>query len=460
MFTFLLKVSYREGKGSYSMPIRGLLIGCLGLLWGAAAYAQTLEQAIDVALAGNPDLAIESQNLNVAVETLRTARGSRLPSVTFTGSGGYQSIDSTSPLSFNEGERPFATAELQAVQPLFTSGRISGGVTQALAGKSAAELQYEALRQDLILDVISAYEGVRRDRESITISQNNVALLSEQVQAAIDRFDVGVVTRTDVKLAEARYAAAQARLASAQASLEGSLAEFTRLVGYEPEADLPAPPPLPVLPETLEDALSQALSGNPDLAAARYNHTASQAGVDVARGEKGLQLSLVGTASVQQTYSDDTICLGAPPECGGTGPIINSDPRDTTLTALLQATIPLYQGGQLNSAVRSARHRRAQARLGVDSAERAVRSGLSQAWFGFIAAQQNVVASSAQVDAAQIAYEGAQEELSVGVRSTLDVLDQEQELFDARLALIDAERDAYVTAHQVLRFMGRLTSDD
>ncbi|MEO1101066.1 MAG: TolC family outer membrane protein [Pseudomonadota bacterium] len=416
------------------------------------AMAETLQDALDAAYQSNPDLASQRTSAEIAREALESARAAGRPSVSLTASAGYESLDSTRAVAFDTGDRPIANASLQATQPLFTSGRISGGIRQAAAGVSAADLQLEAQRQTLFLDTVSAYVNVRRDLEAVAIRENNVEVLVEQARAAADRFEVGVVTRTDVKLAEARLAGTRAALAGAEATLEGSRANYVQVVGVAPVA-LDVPPPPPPLPTTIEDAITIALGENPDLLAARENVRAAEAAIRVAEGSRGPEISLVGTASAQQTYTENEISLGGGP------PVTDDNPSDTTVSAVIQARIPLYQGGQLNADVRSASLRRRQAREAVDGIERQVRAGVAQSWYGYIAATQSIAASEAQVEAAEIAYEGAKEELAVGVRTTLDVLDQEQELFDARLALIDAERDAYVSAHQLLRQMGRLTLD-
>ena len=119
----------------------------------------------------------------------------------------------------------------------------------------------------------------------------------------------------------------------------------------------------------------------------------------------------------------------------------------------------LFQGGLVSSQVRSAKLRREQARLQVQAAERDLRANLAAAWYGFEAAKRAIEASERQVEAAEIAFNGAQQELSVGTRTTLDVLDSEQDLLNARLALVNAERDANLAAYRILTLTGQLTRD-
>ena len=404
---------------------------------GMPAAGETLDEAIASAFATNPQLDLQRYETDIAREGLEQARSGGRTTVNVSGSAGYEYVDTTSPFSFNLGDRPIASAQVQAVQPIYTGGRVSAGIRQAKAGVSAAKSQFDAAEQNLILDVVTAYVDVRRDREAVAIRRNNVDVTAEQVRAADDRFEVGVVTRTDVSLANARLEGARAALAGAEASREASEANYQFLTSLKP-GDLAPPPPIPPLPASLEEAVAIALDGNPDIEAARNSERAASEAIEVARAQYRPQVNLVGTAGVQETYGSD------------------ADQRDTSVSAVVQGTIPLLSGGLIKSQVSSARLRRNQARNQIDILERQIRAQVAQAWFGYDASLRSIEASSRQVDAAEIAYEGAKEELAVGVRTTLDVLDQEQQLFEARLALVESERDAYVAAFRLLRAAGEL----
>lgn len=403
-----------------------------------SAMSETLADAIAAGYANNPALEVQRQQTDVAQSQLEEARSLRRPTVNLSGSVGYESVDSDRPFasqSGNAGDRPVARAGLESVLPLYTGGRISAGIRQAQAGIGAAEAELEAARQDLMLNIVTTYVDVLRDREAILIRENSIALLKEQVRASQDRFDVGEVTRTDVAQSEARLEGGLAARAAAQATLEGSLAVYQLLVG-QAAGDLAPVPPAPVQPQDLEAAMQTALTNNPSLERLRFNEQAAAESVERARSDLRPQVSIVGAATIQETYDERF--------------------QDTSVSATARATVPLYQGGLVQSQLRSAKLRRQQARLQIDNAEREIRAQVASAWYGVIAAEQAIIASQRRVDAAEIAYDGAQAELSVGTRTTLDVLDQEQQLLEAQLALIGARRDAYVSAHQLQRAMGIL----
>ena len=407
----------------------------LAIALAGQASGETLQDAVQTAYMNNPQLEAQRQQAAVAHEQLAQARSQRRPTVTLSGSLGYESVDTNRIFTTAIGDRPVASAQLETVLPVYTGGRIKSGIRQAEAGIGVANAQLEGVSQDLILQVITSYVDVLRDRETVLIRQNSVDLLLEQVRAAQDRFDVGVVTRTDVAQSEARLEGSKAALASAEANAEGTMAAYAFLVGVE-AGNLAPPPPAPTLPGTLEEATDIALGQSPDIEASRFNERAASEAVKTAYGALKPTVSIVGAASVQETYDNNF--------------------RDTSVSATARATIPLFQGGLIRSQVRSAKLRREQARLQTDNAERQIRAQVAQAWYGNIAANRAIDASARQVEAAEIAYEGAQAELAVGVRTTLDVLDQEQQLLEARLNLIQSERNAYVAAHQLLRAMGAL----
>lgn len=402
----------------------------------ALAHAQSLDETLALAELTNPRIEVGRAEAALAEEALEEARAQGRTRVTIGASAGYESVDTNRAFAFNAGDRPVGSANIEAALPIYTGGRVAAGIRAAKAGIDAADQSLESLRQQTYLQAVRAYMNVRSDRDALAIRQNNVELLREQVRAANARFDVGVVTRTDVALAEARLASSLAGEAAARAQLEASEADFQAVTGVAP-GDLPPPPPIPNLPDSLEAALAIALETNPGLEAAREQVRAANEQIEAAEAEGRPTLEIVGSAGGQQDWDQDIY--------------------DTEVRALARGSIPLWQGGLVNSRVRSARLRRDRAQSEVDAAERDVRAAIASAWYGYIAADRSIEASRRQVEAAEIAYEGATQELGVGTRTTLDVLDSEQDLLDARLSLVTAERDAQIAAHQLLQAMGLLT---
>ena len=391
-----------------------LLTALIGVSLTFEASGETLREALLAAETSNPQIGVQRAQQGISQEQLRSARGAWHPNVEFTGSISTERIDTTREFFLNVGNQNIASAQLLAVQPLYAGGRINAGIREARAGIGATDAQLEAVQQDIYLQTVTAYVDVRQDREAIKIQESSVELLSEQFRAAQDRFEVGEITRTDVALAEARLEGARASLSAAQAQAEASQANYRNIVGFEP-GDLAPPPPVSPLPQSFDAALERALANSPDIRVTQFAEAAAEQRVATARSRLRPELNFVATAGVQETIDQF---------------------QDTSVSAAAQARIPLYQGGIARSQVRSAKLEVAQARLNIEAQRRIVIAQVSQFWYAYSAALVGIEASERQVAAAQIAYEGGIEELAVGVRTTLDVLDQEQDLLEARLGLV------------------------
>ncbi len=412
-----------------------VLLGTVVL--SAPSSGETLTEALQMAEASNPRLEAGRTDTKLAVEALEAARAAGRTTVSITGSGGFETLDTNRDFAFNTGDRPIANLQLEAAKPVYTGGRIRAGIRSARAGIDAADATLEALRQATWLETIRAYVNVGANRETVRIRYNNVELLDEQVRAARDRFEVGVVTRTDVALAEAQLEGARAGAASAEAQLEAAIADYVAITGVVP-GELAPPPPLPPLPETFDAALATTLAANPELEAARERVRQANEAVEAARANGRPTLEIVATAGGQQTFNDDV--------------------RDTSVAGLVRGQIPLWTGGQVASDVRSALLTVERARLDVQALERDLRAELAAAWYGYIAAERAAEASIRQVEAAAIAFDGASQELAVGTRTTLDVLQSEQNLLEARLSRVNADRDTQIAAYRLLQVMGALNS--
>ena len=332
---------------------------------------------------------------------------------------------------------PYA-GQVSLIQPVYQGGRIKALKRQAKAGIMAARAGLDNAENNIFLSAANAYVDVLRDEEAASIRRNNVRVLQRQLTAANDRFDVGEGTRTDIAQAESRLAAAEAGLAQADAQLEISRALFVRIVGRMPNQLQPVPDF--VLPQSLDEATRLARDNNPQLLAAYYNELAGDAAIDVARAAGRPSLSLQGSL----VASRETI-LGI------------EETDQATIGA--QLSIPIFSGGLNRSRVRQAEH--ARTRLGFESrdTERAVDQTIAQVWAQMQAARQIVETSSRQVAAAEVAFEGVTLEQQVGTRTQLDVLDAEQETLNARLNLINAERDLDAAIFQLLSVIGVFDAD-
>ena len=428
----------------------GLALNCLaGPAWtqdnSAPAPSDTLQTVLASVYRNNPQLLGERARLREIDENYIQARAQGRASISAAGEVSAQAVRTPvsdggffGPPTGGWDEGIPSSAQVSIIQPIYQGGRITALKRQAKAGIMAARAGLETAENNIFLSAANAYVDILRDEEAARIRRNNVRVLNRQLTAANDRFDVGEGTRTDIAQSESRLAAAEAGLAQADAELEVSRALFVRIVGRLPNQLAPAPDF--ALPQTLDEATRLGRENNPQLLTAYYDERAGSAAIDVAKAAGRPTISLQGTFA----GSRDTI-LGI------------SETDQATIAA--QLSIPIFSGGLNASRVRQAKNAKTRLAFATRDTERAVDQTITQVWARMDAARRIVETSQRQVAAAEVAFEGVTLEQQVGTRTQLDVLDAEQETLNARLTLINAERDFDASVFQLLSAIGVLDAD-
>lgn len=401
-----------------------------------SAHAQTLEETWQFALLNHPSLESARIEVELSEEGVVSSRAQRSVQISASLSSAIQSIDTNRAFAIDIGETFLNQAQIEAVLPLYTSGALDASVEQAKLLVEASREAYKASKQALLLNASIAHLDVLEALEAVRIRSENVKRLEQQFRAASDRFDIGVITRTDVALSDARLQVAMAGLAAAEAGRDEAVARYFELTGTEPSA-LAQPSDITSIPQNVEDAFGVARTDNPKLKQLRLLERVAEEGEKAARSQRKLKIEAFGNAAVQDGRWEN-------------------DFRDTSATIGVRASKPLYSGGALLSAERQALKRTQQARLQTKLAENQLLKDLSSSWYRETAAQIGLEAAKKEVDAASVALEGAEVEVSVGLRTTLDLLDQEQDLLDAQLRLIGAKKNLYITRLQILALIGKL----
>lgn len=296
-----------------------------------------------------------------------------------------------------------------------------------------------SVEQFVLLTGVQAYMNVIRNQEFVALRQNNLRLLREELRAAQDRFEVGEVTRTDVAQAESAVALAQSGLAAAQGDLTTAIEEFREAVGRDPGA-LRTPGDLPQLGENVEASKAVALRRHPDLLQAQHNVTAAELNIRAAEAAMRPSLNLTGRLGASEDLAESDLS-----RTGSVG---------------IELRGPIYQGGRLTSAQRQAMAQRDVQLAQLHLAGLQVKQDVGNAYANLRAARASRTASREAVRAAQVAFEGTREEATLGARTTLDVLDAEQDLLDAQANLISANADVVIAAYSVLAAIGELTARD
>ncbi|MFN3225254.1 MAG: TolC family outer membrane protein [Hyphomicrobiales bacterium] len=406
-----------------------------------AAQAETLAGALARAYQHNPELNAARAGLRATDEGVPQALSGYRPTVSGSATTGLSTTQS------RPSGRPNTSTDLNPTtlgititQPLFRGFRTQNSVAQAEAGVAAARAGLQNTEQNIFVSATQAYMDVLADRAILALRQQNVGFLEEQVRAAQARFDVGEGTRTDIAQANARRAFALAQVSAAQAALTASNAVYRQVIGTDPRQLVTPSPFTNGIPNTLQGALDNALATHPAIVAARANIDVAQSAVAIAEGELLPSVDLEGSA--QRSW-----------DVGGPG-----GPNDT-FAATLRLSVPIYQGGRATSAIRQSIETLGQRRLELDVTREQVRAAIYSAFGGLEAARAQIAASNAQVSAAQVALAGTIEEQRVGQRTTLDVLNTQDELITARIAEINARRDLVVASYSLASALGRLSAE-
>lgn len=406
-----------------------------------AVHGQTIEEALAAAYRTNPQLLAERARLRALDEGVPRALSNWRPTVTVTGEAGRahdwtrQEVDDTTTSRRNW--RSPATASLTVRQPLYRGGRTLAETSRAENLVQQGRAQLQITEQSVLLDAATAYANLLREQAVLDLNINNEQVLQRQLDAARDRFQVGEITRTDVSQAEARLSRARADRILAEGNLASARANFLRIIGQVPTR-LSTPRLPPNLPATEAEALRAAV-GNPAVIAAQFSERAARDSVDLVAGE------LLPTVSLQGELSRlDEVQV----------PGLERDVAEITAVV----SIPLYQAGSVEARLREAKHSAGQARILVEDTLRRAEEDITRAWEALTTARASIEAFQSQIRAAEIALEGVEQEARVGARTVLDVLDAEQELLDARVSLVRAQRDEVVAAYQLAAATGRLTA--
>ncbi len=419
----------------------GLVVAAL--LGGASgARALTLAEALAAAYESNPDIVAARAGLQATDEGVSAARAGLRPRAEIDSRYGLFWDNSDLGRSANEASDPFAL-DLNVTQPLLDFGRTENSVRARTADVMAGRARLVQLEQTTFFEVITAYLDILRDTQREALARNNVRVIAEQLRATEDRFEVGEVTRTDVSQARARLADSNANLALRTGELERSRQNLRAVSGLEPTGLQPAPAPAS-LPASLDEARRIAVENHPLIAAARFDESSASSEVRAAIAELLPEVSAVANVGF-----DSSVVLK------------DGASNDTIGASIgLRATVPLYQGGVAYSRIRQNQARASQARAAILSEGRERQRVAEAAWTELLVARANIRAATEQVDAARLAFEGVREEAIVGSRTTLDVLDAEQELLDARTRLVDSQRNERLAAYGLLSAIGALTAAD
>lgn len=413
-----------------------------GLSAVSVVRAETLEEALIAAYLNNPTLLARRAELRATDERVAQALSGWRPTVQIEGDAGFADTSTKSTTvgvttTTDETLTP-RSGTLSVSQPVYRGGRTVAETSSAENLVDAGRAQLMVTEQRIFLDAATAYMDVLQAQSEVELNRNNERVVRRQLEAAQDRFDVGEVTRTDVAQAEARLSQAEADRVGAEGNLISARAAYRQLMGELP-GTLSWPGTAAGLPASEGEALQRANEDNPAIVSADYAERSARDDIDAATSTLLPQVSLRATYDRQydqSAFTEET-------EVGSVAAVV---------------TMPLYQAGAEYSEVRRTKQVAGQRRIEIEEARRSVLEEVTRAWEALLTAQAQITAFESQVNAAEIALDGVEQEALVGLRTTLDVLDAEQELFQAQVNLVRARRDEIVSSYWVKSTIGELTA--
>jgi len=415
------------------------------------AKAESLEAALAYAYQNNPQLNAQRALLRATDENVSQALSGYRPKVTVNGNAGFQSLSTTiknvgstippnAPATYftQSGENAPYGAGTTITQTLYNGFQTANKTRQAESQVFAARENLRAMEQTVLLNATVAYMNLLRDTAILELQRRNVEVLNQQLGQTHQRLDAGNVTATDVYQAESRLAAGRIQMFAAEANYDTSRAVYRQAIGLEPGKLTPSSPVDRFVPSVLSTAVTVGTAQHPTVVAAQYNADAAAQQVKVAESALAPTVTLQG--NVQQANSSTLSTM-----------------QSFSASVVGNVSVPIYQGGSEYSLIRQAKETQAQQRLNLDVTRDQARVGILQFWAQTEAAKRSLQTAAEQVKVTESALNGVSEEARLGQRTTLDVLNAQQELVSARSSLIAAQRDRVVNSYSLLAAIGRLS---
>ena len=364
--------------------------------------------------------------LRAADEDVATAASQLAPVVSWASSASHSGSDSS---SFDTS----ASISLEADYTLYDGGKSSLGLEAAKFSVLATRSKLVSIEQNVLFEAVTAYLGVIRETENVSLRENNLSVIREELRAANDRFEVGEITKTDVALAEARLAASNSALAVAKGSYEKAVASYVSAIGEKP-GSLEYPNFFPEVPNSLESAIAIALTEHPSIDELKNLIKVSEINSKIADLSTGFTISLGSSVSLDEE-------------------------GETSGSLSVSASGPIFSGGKLYSSSRKKIALKQQTLARLYSSKISIEQNVTNAFSSLKVAKAAKSAAEEQIRASEVALTGVKEEAILGSRTTLDVLNAEKDLLDARMQLISAKVDENLSLYRLLLQIGRLTAD-
>jgi len=401
------------------------------------AASQTLEQAIALTLSSNPDLRSSFNQYQSRLQDINSAKGAYLPTLDLDAGIGYEGIDPASSNSKEATDLTRKEATLSFSQIIWDGASTINNIHRTQSEAESDRYQLLADASDTALKVAKVYLDTIHTKKVFELSEDNLSIHKKIFSDIKRKAELGLGSTADVSQVEARIAKAQSNVLAAQNNYFDSQAEFERLVGEMPTQLIFPQISMTLMPETSHKALIIADSKHPtikvaqmDVVAAKYQY-------------KQTQSPNYPTFSFEANHSVRNDAGGYIGKSGET-------------TAMLRMRYNLYSGGSDQANIKSAAYKLSKAKDLRESAFRQVKEGLNLAWNSLSFAKKQMTFLSQHVDTVSDTVIAYQKQYQIGQRTLLDLLNSQNELFDARKEYLETKYTEQYARYRVFNAMGNL----
>ena len=340
---------------------------------------------------------------------------------------------------------------VQVTQNLYNGGATTAEISKADQGARSAWAELQSSEQNILFSAVKAFLDLLSQYSEVELYKGNKTALQRSYEAAVEKRNIGEETQTQVANAEAKLADAEALLLTAEAKLEGLKASYTQITGLQPAAQMKKPDPfLTLLPADLKTAVQLAKDQHPDVIKAQFDHLAAQSETQRIGGGLLPSVNVNATSSRNESRTHTSTILS--------GRDYRSKDYYTDNRVVLEVKVPLYEGGAIRSQKRQAHETAVSKRVAIETARTQVIQSAIQAWQNFQAAKNNIDNYQKQVRASQVSLEGTQQEMMVGTKILLDVLNAQAALLEAQLKLVQAEQAYALESFRLMAAVGLLNA--
>tara|TARA_B100000963_G_C22628115_1_gene673425 strand:+ start:808 stop:2178 length:1371 start_codon:yes stop_codon:yes gene_type:complete len=404
--------------------------------------ASNLYSALAEAYEKNPTLKSLRAKLQASDEDISKILSQKRPKIDLSAGIGADETTTinTSGVESTKSNKP-RNVSVKISQNIFDSGRTKFALKSADNNILANRADLSFREQKILLATVKSYLNLYVAEENRKLSKNNLIVLQKHLEATQIRFEVGEVTSTDLSQAEARFLKAKAKEIKARGDIEVERSKYFSIVGKEAPKNLRLPKKYPAVFSTLKDNINYALKNNPQIIADGFRKKSSY--LDISSATSELLPSIDLNISAQNAWDPNTFF---------------NEYENYALD--LNIKIPLYKGGENYSDIRKKRKLAIQQTKNLDVTLRSLVKEIEIAWLKKKNLEFQIKALKASVSANKTALNGVREELEVGSRTTLDVLDAEQELLEEKLELIVLEKNLILSSFELLDYLGKLNPQD